>query len=168
MNAQFVLSSLCLSLSSQFPLYSNSLQMWGGDAGALQSPCCLTLLSHLHRVDLTLSLFFFPLGRWINVRRAGRGACLGLFSLGLLCWVVFICQCSPRLSFPPSGTKNVSYRVGREWSQVPVMKIYFWNEWTAVHPELEKWVMCRLSGLKLRLWPSSRLFENISNPQMLF
>ena len=142
--------------------------MWGSDAGAPQSPCCLALLSHLHQMDLTHSLFFFPLRRWINVRRAGRRrrACLGLFSLGLLFWVVFICQCSPRLSFPRSGTKDVSDRVGRGRLHVHAMKIYFWNKWTAVHPELEKWVMCRLSALTLRLRPFSKLFNQSSSLQL--
>lgn len=79
--------------------------------------------SHLQQLDL--SLLFFPLVRWTNVRLAGRRARLGLFSLDHWFWVVFICQCSPRLSSPPSKTKTVSDRVGWNWFQLLRTEVYF-------------------------------------------
>lgn len=39
-------------------------------------------------------------------------------------WCLFV-SAHPSLSLPPRGTENVSDRVGRDWSQVLKMKIYF-------------------------------------------
>lgn len=118
--------AICLVLIVfPFPFYSNCPQMLGGCVWLYWRP----YWSHLHQLDLTLSLFFFPLGRWIYLRGAGRRACHGLLSLGLWSWVVFICHCSPSLSFWQSRIKNVSDKVVLRWKSISEMnKLLFFTQ----------------------------------------
>lgn len=58
-------------------------------------------------------------------------------------------------------------KVATDWSQVLKMTIYFWNDWTVAHPELEIQVMCRLPGQKLKLWPSCKPIKHQSTDASL-
>lgn len=92
---------------------------------ALQSPCWLSLLKPLKTAGPHPQLVILSA---VEVYKCWKGKDEGLpwspQSGSVMLNGVYLSVLT-RLSLQPSRTKNVSKRVGRDWSQILQMKIYF-------------------------------------------
>lgn len=155
MNICFHCINLSLSWASSLFLFSsNHTQMWGGGVGALQPQSWTATYNNWTSPSAYFS-FHWGGGRVC----AGQGGGPVTASSVWDCdpeWCLFVI--APLLFPLTEQNQKCQQQSGLRCDRLQVheMKIYFWNELSAVHPK--EWFMSRLSGLKLRLWPSSRLF----------